>query len=127
MKKHLVWAIPLALVILLFAVAPLGKVTVPSEEKNVNAEESALPAASATFEYQGEEGKTAFALLQEQYDVEYDQFDFGVLIKSINGEQSDDSHFWLYYINGEQAQTGADQFETQTGDVILWRLEESTL
>lgn len=132
MKKYLLLLIPIALIVVLFIVAPSGTVTVPVDSSNTNSAavnenaNTSLPQAFAIFTYQGQEGKTAFALLDELYEVEYQQFDFGPLVKSIEGEASSDSRFWLYYVNGEQAQIGADQYVTKDGDTILWRLEEST-
>jgi len=129
MKKFSFFLIPLALLIVLFAVAPRGEITfnAPAEEGKTEAATQELPEAFATLEYAGEAEKDAFTLLKENADVDYDEFDFGVMVKSINGDASTADRFWLYYVNGEQAMVGADAYETQDGDTILWRLEESTL
>jgi len=139
-RLYLIIGLPLLLLIALFIAAPYGEITVTvpgendqSETANVNTddtmmeeEDAGLPHAFATVEYQGEEGKTAFELLSRDHVVTYQQFDFGVLIEAIDGEESTNDRFWLFYVNGEQAQVGADQYTTTDGDTLLWRLEEST-
>ncbi|MFA6512009.1 MAG: DUF4430 domain-containing protein [Patescibacteria group bacterium] len=127
MRRHLLWIVPLALLILLFALAPLGEITVPVTGNAEITEQPELPNAIATIEYKGEEGKNAFQLLEEQHDVAFEQFDFGVLVNSIDGQEANENHFWLFYVNGEQGQVGADVYETKNDDTVLWRLEESTL
>ncbi|MBU7012286.1 MAG: DUF4430 domain-containing protein [Theionarchaea archaeon] len=49
----------------------------------------------------------------------------GGLITSINGVSQDEDagKYWLYYINGEFAQTGAGEYIVQEGDEITWKLE----
>ena len=74
--------------------------------------------------YPGKDGKNAFELLKEQVPVESKQYDFGVFIESINAVKPDDKHFWKLYINGQEAQVGADQLQTKDGDIIEWRIEE---
>lgn len=74
--------------------------------------------------YVGAEGKTAFELLREAAEVQYKQYDFGVFVESINGVRPDEKRFWKLYLNGAEAQVGADKLQTREGDVIEWRLEE---
>jgi len=74
--------------------------------------------------YSGKEGQSAFELLQEISQVEYKQYDFGVFVESINFVRPDDQHFWKLYINGVEAQVGADQLQTKNSDVIEWKLEQ---
>ena len=89
-------------------------------------------ALSDYVKYYGEDGKTAFDLLVEQkvgdqtIDVQSKKYDFGVFIESINGTKPDDKHFWKLYINGQEAQVGADQLQTKKGDIIEWTIAEIT-
>ncbi len=76
------------------------------------------------IKYGGEEGKTAFELLQGLTEVEYQQYDFGIFVESINSVRPDEQHFWKLYINGQDAQVGADQLQTRNSDVLEWKLEE---
>ena len=75
--------------------------------------------------YQGEEGKTALALLQENAEVEMSGEGEMAFVTSINGVEADSSHqFWAFYVNGEQAQVGAGSYTTKASDEIEWKLEE---
>lgn len=73
--------------------------------------------------YFGREGVTAFELLHEIAQVDAQQFSFGVMVNAINGIYPPEGYFWKLYINGEEAQVGADQLQTHSGDVIEWELE----
>jgi uncharacterized protein HemX len=70
------------------------------------------------------DGQNAFELLKENAEVEYQQYDFGVFVESINGINGDDKHFWAVYLNDEQAQVGAEQIILQKDDRIEWKYEE---
>lgn len=69
-------------------------------------------------------GETAFEALQTLIEIEYDEYDFGVYIKSIGGVAGNDEYFWALYVNGEQAQAGADQTNLEAGDKMEWRYEK---
>jgi hypothetical protein len=73
--------------------------------------------------YQGEDGKTAFQILSEKYQVESDSSSAGVMVKSINGVSQTDKEFWLYDVNGKEPDVGADKYQTKTGDTIHWQLK----
>lgn len=83
------------------------------------------PEVVKTVSYQATtDGDNAFELLQENADVEFEQYDFGVFVKSINGVSGDNEYFWSLYVNGEQSVTGADQTFLEEGDLVEWRYEE---
>lgn len=78
------------------------------------------------FSYDGQDGKTALELLEENAD------DVGVVgdganayVTSINGVEALESEnaFWALYVDGEAATTGAGSLRTATGETIEWRLE----
>ncbi len=94
--------------------------TVPPEAV---ATTQAQPTAFATVSYQGVTGKTAFDLLKEKHQVDSKQFDFGVMVNAIDGQSSDTTKYWLYYVNGKQPDVGADKYQTKEGEMIEWRLE----
>lgn len=71
-----------------------------------------------------EDGQSPFSLLLASEDVEYDQYDFGVFVTSINNQQSDPNYYWALYINEEYAQSASDQIELERGDQVEWRWEE---
>lgn len=78
--------------------------------------------------YPGKLGKNAFDLLLELDNVkappDFKRYDFGVFVESINGIKPAEGQFWKLYINGEEAQVGADQLETRKGDIVEWILED---
>lgn len=75
--------------------------------------------------YQGQEGKTALAILKSSYNVETKTFDgIGEMVTGINGVAPDSKHFWAFYVNGKQAEVGAGQYQTKSGDKISWKLEK---
>lgn len=75
--------------------------------------------------YQGVEGKSALELLKANATVETQSFDFGEMVTSVNGIPSTSDYFWLYYVNGEPAQVGADTYITKSTDTIEWRYEQA--
>ena len=75
--------------------------------------------------YQGQEGKNALELLKQKYPVEVKSFSgVGEFVDAINGVKPDEKHFWSFYVNGAQSNTGASTYITKSSDVIEWKLEE---
>lgn len=59
--------------------------------------------------------------MDEVYDLEADD---GFVTKIDDFEQDPDNNkYWLYYINGESATVGANEYQLQEDDQIEWRLE----
>jgi len=92
-----------------------------SEEEVLIEEQNQIDSISYTAT---EDGQNAFELLKENAEVEYQQYDFGVFVESINGINGDDKHFWAVYLNDQQAQVGAEQIILQKDDRIEWKYEE---
>lgn len=69
------------------------------------------------------DGQTAFELLKDNAEIEYQQYDFGVMVEGINGLKSDDQNYWALYINNNYSQVGADQVKLKAGDKVMWRYE----
>ena len=75
-----------------------------------------------------QEGDTALSILQRGAEqngsqVVTKQYDFGAFVESINGKVSSAEQAWVYYINGESATVGADQYQVQPGDSFEWKYE----
>ena len=76
---------------------------------------------------------TAFEVLEqasEETDLTfgadyYEEFQSHI-INSINGMGGSDNKYWMFYLNGEMAPVGADQQYVEDGDVITFKLEESS-
>lgn len=74
--------------------------------------------------YQGDDGRTALDILKASYNVETKTYDgIGEMVTGINGVTPDSKHFWAFYVNGEQAQVGAGQYVTKSGDKVSWKLD----
>lgn len=86
---------------------------------------STQPQTTMSFEAEGEQ--TAFELLQSKAVIEFDEFDAGVFVTSINGLKSDNAHYWAFYLNDEYAQRGVDQTTLKKGDVIKFVYEDIRL
>lgn len=57
-------------------------------------------------------------MLQDQAQVDFEKYNFGVFIKGINGLAADDKNYWAIYVNDKFAQTGIDQLEVKKGDTV---------
>jgi len=68
--------------------------------------------------------QTAFELLQKNAEVEYDEYDFGIMIQAINQLASNNDYYWALYVNGEYAQQGAKQTVLKQGDEVEFRYEK---
>ncbi len=60
----------------------------------------------------------AFELLQEKHEVVFDQFDFGVFIKSIDGLEGNNENYWAVYVNGVYAEIAIDKTVLNSGDKL---------
>ena len=79
----------------------------------------------ANYEFTAEsDNQTAFELLQKNAEVEYDEYDFGIMIQAINQLASNNDYYWAFYLNGEYAQQGAKQTILRAGDQVEFRYEK---
>ncbi|MFH1280414.1 MAG: DUF5667 domain-containing protein [Candidatus Beckwithbacteria bacterium] len=83
----------------------------------------------AIVEFTDSESKTALELLNkgaEANDIEViiKEYDFGSLVTAIGDKENSVEKAWIYYVNGESATVGADQYELKDGDVIEWKYEK---
>ena len=79
--------------------------------------------------YSGISANNAFealldAVQSENLEVIYKSSDFGVLVEEIAGVKNSKDSFWLYYINGQMAEVGADEYQLKKGDIVEWRYEK---
>ena len=47
----------------------------------------------------------------------------GKFILTINGIGGNKNKNWIYYVNGERAQTGVSNYKLKSGDIVSWKLE----
>ncbi|NCN06691.1 MAG: DUF4430 domain-containing protein [Candidatus Pacebacteria bacterium] len=96
----------------------------PEKTMDATAAPSASPAiASLSFEAIVDD-QTALDLLKDSAQVEYEEFDFGVMVTGINGVVVDEKHYWALYVNDEYATAGASETILKTGDTMKWVYEE---
>lgn len=83
-----------------------------------------------TYDLEVQEGAILFDVLTQLADVsndfsfEYDQYDFGVLVTSVNGFTPDPNlSFWKIVVNGEDAQVGVSDLVVSNGDQIILKTE----
>lgn len=70
------------------------------------------------------EGKTALELLKGSHESIVKTYSFGSLVESIDGlANGTDKKYWIYYVNGQTAEVGADQYTLKAGDVVEWKFE----
>ena len=81
---------------------------------------------TTTVAYHGQDGRTALEILKGIKTVETKVYaGIGEMVVSIDGVKPEDSsEFWAFYVDGKQAQVGADQYVTKKGEKIEWKLEK---
>ena len=79
---------------------------------------------SARISYQGQDGKSALALLKAHIYTTTQQSSYGEYIDTIDGVHSGTGgKYWALYVNGKQTPIAANNYMTHTGDNIEWKLE----
>jgi len=76
-----------------------------------------------SIKYTGVVGESPLVTLKALTDVRTQTSDFGEYVTGIGEVDANDSNFWSFYVNGQQATVGADSYQVQGGDQIEWRLE----
>lgn len=109
-------------IIILIVLVGLGTVYLAK----YNSAQVPAPAVSNAqiISYDCAEGQTALAVLQDDNEVKTQDSDYGVYVDEINGTKNGDGSFWIYYVNGEMGQVGAEQYQCTNNDKIEWRFEE---
>jgi hypothetical protein len=80
-------------------------------------------APEGNFSYECQAGKSAFDVLDEKAEVEYDESSFGKLVTSIGGKSQGDGKYWLYSIEDKEATVGATAYICQGSEEIKWELK----
>jgi len=138
--KLLLAAIGLALVGFIIAWFKLFEVVQPQQSLNYQAETVSLEQPQKNisltinfgdgqlqnfnYEFAGE--KTAFDVLKEttqkeNLPIETQNYDFGVLVKSIGGYENTTEKAWVYFVNGKSGTVAADEYVLEAEDVLEWK------
>ena len=79
----------------------------------------------ATFEVKTDEDTVGAALLENNM-IAGEDGDYGLYVKTVNGETVDydkDGKYWAFYINGEYGMTGVDATDIVEGDYYAFKAE----
>ena len=79
----------------------------------------------ATFEVKTDEDTVGAALLENNV-IAGEDGDYGLYVKTVNGETVDydkDGNYWAFYINGEYGMTGVDATDIVEGDSYAFKAE----
>ncbi|MBI3335244.1 MAG: DUF4430 domain-containing protein [Candidatus Portnoybacteria bacterium] len=91
-----------------------------------------LIANQKTYQVGISENSSAYDLMKkasEQYEFSFNGKEYpglGFFVETINGVKNNekgDGKYWIYYINGEEAQAGISNYIVKSGDEILWKYE----
>lgn len=113
----------LAMVIVLVIFGFVGFVANRHNENKITQTKQSVAAVSA-IAYDGEDGKNALDLLKSKTQIQTQDSSIGIFVISINGVTNSEDHFWMFYVNGELAQVGPDQYITKNADKIEWRYDQ---
>lgn len=70
------------------------------------------------YQFEAQQEQTAWDLIQEQAKVEYDQYQAGIFITTVNGKKADQDHYWAFYVDDQYAQQAVDQTDLQPGNTV---------
>ncbi len=90
----------------------------PTAQTVINAQHQ-----TTQISYHGQNGVTALRLLERYATVKVKYYSFGDFVTSINGTASSSSKYWIFYVNGKEASSGASIYVTNNNQLIMWRLE----
>ena len=136
MNKRIVYGL-IALLVVIGAVYVGGQYLYENNQNNTSQQADPTPTPTPTpaeteqsepqeVVYQGEEGKTALELLQQNADVEMSGEGEMAFVTSINGYTAKSDEFWSFLVNGQMAEVGAGTYVTTNNDEITWKIEKIT-
>lgn len=111
--------------VVFFLLVVLGAVYDVAAHRSTTASQSAAVHATTTVvTYRGQNGQNALQLLKMHAKVVTKSSSLGDYVVSINGNDGGGTKYWLFYVNGKQAQVGAASYVTHDGEIIQWKLEK---
>ncbi len=100
------------------------KTIATAEASSADSSGSSKVKAATTISYKGEDGKTALELLKKHATVVTKDSSYGPYVDSVGNVQGGtDGKYWMFYVNGQQAAVGANDYVTKSGDTIEWKFE----
>lgn len=111
-----------------------GKTDSKTENQNVLSQTTSkqveINVEDKSYNIDFQDGESVFDTLKRlqikdsAFKFEYKQFDFGVMINSMNDEIPDSNHFWKFQVNGEDSAVGISDYKIKEGDTINFTLDE---
>lgn len=74
-----------------------------------------------------EANSTAFDALNKSFEINYTEYDFGYFVTSINGVSQNQTHSWVYLINGETANKAVNNYYLSEGDNVTFSYTSENL
>lgn len=125
MKKRIIIATISALLLigLISTAVYFNQASIAATKAKQTQQEAAKEVENKTITYQGKEGVTALALLQQAAKVETSGSGEMAFVTTINGVTANSKkEFWAFNINGIAATVGAGSYVTKNSDTIVWTL-----
>ncbi len=102
------------------------------EDKNLK-EVVILKVLGQTYTAPFTEGDSVYSVMQKIENNKTNNFVFtsksysglGEFINSINGVSGTAGHYWVYFVNNEEASVGVSTYVLHTGDTITWKQSSS--
>jgi hypothetical protein len=87
--------------------------------------EYTTPTPNVTYSFMADTvGQTALDVLKNKATIEYETYQSGVVVTTINGLSIDDGHRWSTYLNGERTPQSIDTILLRTTDEVTFIYEE---
>jgi hypothetical protein len=94
---------------------------VQQQEQQQPAEEQQ---SAELISFTAEPDKNVLEQLTAHAVVETKDSQYGAYVDSINGKKGgDDGKYWVFYVDGQMAQVGAEAYTTKGGELIEWKFE----
>jgi hypothetical protein len=100
--------------------------TTQQDQAQLQADEVSISNDGKTVSYNGVDGEVALVTLKAGTNTKTkNSGDLGEFVTEINGVEAEDGkNFWAFYVDGKQADKGASNYETKSGEKVEWRLED---
>ncbi len=95
------------------------------EEKSFTFTVTTAKGKEKTFEIKSDK-KYVGEALQEEKLIEGEEGEFGLYVKTVDGETLDyetDGKYWAFYVNGEYGSAGVDTTEIEDGETYSFKAE----
>lgn len=69
-----------------------------------------------------EEGEILYDVMEENFDIEATEEGFITSIEGVSQNEGE-GKYWMYYVNGEMAEVGAQDYKLEPGDEVTFDLQ----